>query len=108
MKLVQNGSIMRPATTARHFTVMRAIAYAHGRDSTMQMKVVAADIHMVRHTISLYGVRSTAFQVSSVMPDEKPPSASGAWKAMQNTMSVGMTKNNISQRKDGSVVSISE
>ena len=68
MKLVQNGSIMSPATAARHFVGRRAMEYAHGRDSTTHRKVVAADIHIVRHTISLYGVRTTAFHVSIVKP----------------------------------------
>lgn len=72
------------------------------------MNVVAADIQIVRQTISLYGVLSTARQVSSVIPRENPPSASGAWNAIPSTISVGMTKSNVNHANDGSVVSISE
>jgi hypothetical protein len=52
MKLVQNGSIISPAITARHFTVIRAIAYAQGKESSTQMSVVTADIQIVRHTMA--------------------------------------------------------
>ena len=74
----------------------------------MQRNVVAADIHIVRHTISLYGVRTTAFHVSSVSPGAKPPSALGAWNAIAKTISVGTTKNSSSHMNDGSVVSTSD
>jgi hypothetical protein len=52
MKLVQNGSIMSPAMTARHFTVIRAMAYAQGRERSTQISVVRADIQIVRHTMA--------------------------------------------------------
>jgi hypothetical protein len=51
MKLVQNGSIIKPATAARHFAFIRAIEYAHGRDKTTQRNVVTAEIQIVLQTI---------------------------------------------------------
>ena len=51
-KLVQNGSIIDPATMARHFLFMRAIAYAHGSASTMHQKVTSNEILKVFQTIA--------------------------------------------------------
>ena len=52
MKLVQNGSMIRPATIARHLKFILAIAYAHGSDSTTQTAVVIAEIQIVRQTMT--------------------------------------------------------
>jgi hypothetical protein len=42
-------------------------------------------------------------QVSSVNPDAIPPPGLAAWNAIETTITVGITKKNVSQRKLGSV-----
>ena len=51
-KLVQNGSIIAPATMCLARDCMRAIAYAHGSASTIDQNVTSNDILSVFHTIA--------------------------------------------------------